>query len=132
VKRLEAWKLYVLGWTYREIAAEINMSAAQVCNYINDTIKEIAEENKISGKDYIKAEIERLDMMLKYWMPKVQDNPEAIGNPADTATHNVIKIMERRTKYLGLDQPAQVEHSGTVSLVDMITQSMGKKADEDK
>lgn len=111
-KKLEAWELFKAGHNYRDIAKMIGRSKSQVGDYIKDTLEELKEARMKIAKNYVEVELERLDKMLSHWVPLVGEDP--------IASEMVLKIMQRRTKYLGMDAPVKQEVSGVISLAETI------------
>ena len=111
--RLKAWKLYLAGKSYREIGRELNLSHGRIFQFVKETLDVLEKERLEIGMKYVGTEIERLDKMLKILEPKMVDGDIA-------ALQMVVKIQERRAKYLALDSPAKVEHSGSICLEDLV------------
>lgn len=93
-KKVAALKLRAKGNSRDEIAAELDVHPVTAWRYIRDAIAELPRE----PAEEVKAlELERLDAMQAALWPKALR-----GNV--TAIDRVLKIMERRAKYLGLDE----------------------------
>lgn len=100
-RQREALDLRRKGHTYDEIARAMgytNKATAHriVCKALRKMIQEPAE-------DVLKLELDRLDAMIKeLWGRRA--TPEVADR--------ILKIMDRRAKYLGLDAPAKSELTG--------------------
>lgn len=68
------------------------------------TLQEPADEIR-------QQERERLDRLAQFWFPKALDPNDLDG--AQTASVMLLKIMDRRAKYLGLDEN-KVKHDVTI------------------
>lgn len=68
-----------------------------------------AAESAKDADAVISMELERLDAMLRALWPKVEKGDTA-------AIDRVIKIQDRRAKYLGLDAPTKTDITGTVEV----------------
>lgn len=137
--RLEAFRLYKMGWSYREIGAEIGVTFQRVGQYIKETLDELKEERLKLGKDIIERELENLAMMERQLLPltkrrvwrRMEGGIEKVDViPANMeAMQKVLNIQERRAKYLGLDAPKVLEHDVGDRLEDLIA---GSRAPEEK
>lgn len=106
-KQRAALELRKEGHTFESIANELgyaNPSGASKAVYaaLKKTIQEPADELR-------KLELERLDVMLRSLWPKVLQ-----GSPRHVEI--ALKVMDRRTAYLGLDAPKQVEDHRMVTI----------------
>lgn len=101
-KRNQALDLRRRGLNYREIAKALACSLANAHKLVETAIAQIPIE---AAEQVRQLELARLDKML-----------EGLNDSANTgdprAVLAVVKIMERRAKYLGLDAPQQHEHAG--------------------
>jgi hypothetical protein len=68
---------------------------------IERRVKEISE----GAEEVLNLELQRLDTMLLAVWPKA-----ASGDSG--AIDRVLKLMDRRARYLGLDTPQRLEHTG--------------------
>ena len=91
-----ALELRERGYSYDRIAEELGMCDRSVAwRTVQSALHEIIRE---PAEDVLKTEINRLDRMLVGLWAKSENGDTA-------ATDRVLKIMERRSAYLGLDQP---------------------------
>lgn len=92
------------GMTHREIGKAVNRSVSTVHKAIDEAIAAIPFEN---AEQVRHIELERVDKMLEgIWDSATTGDPKAVVA--------VVKLMERRAKYLGLDAPEKREHSGEI------------------
>lgn len=124
----EIWQLRAQGRSVAEIAEAASLSQAQV----RTSLQHVAEEYKVeAAAEIIKMELDRLDIMLlnamevlntrhvAYSNGRKMVDTDAEGNetsviddtPVLQAIDRVLKIMDRRSKYLGLDAPSKSEQS---------------------
>lgn len=90
----------VKGYPYWKIAEELGVSIATANTYVTYCLKELVKHTETRTEDLRQLELARLDAMLVPHLAK--------ACKGDTwSTDRVLQIMERRTKYLGLDKPIQ-------------------------
>ena len=98
--QLEMLRMRRQGWAYPEIAEAFGFKdQAEAAKYVIGLLNELVLEN---AKQVRKLEVDRLDSMLKAVWAKA-----ALGRV--DAVKIVLKIMERRAAYLGLDAPKRVD-----------------------
>lgn len=116
-RRSRVLTLRKAGATFREIAATMREEggvskgfneATAFADYQHE-MNRLNEANRESAEDVRRLEVLRLDRMLC-----ALDDEVDRGDP--TAINTAIRIMERRSKLLGLDAPdkSEVEHKGGV------------------
>lgn len=122
------WELRARGLTIYQVAAELGCSTSKV----RSSLHRVAEEYQVEfAADIIKMELDRLDIMLRKAMEVLharhlafshgrllrddEDNLLNDSAPVLQAINSVLKIMERRSQYLGLDAPSKSEQSITVT-----------------
>jgi putative sterol carrier protein len=82
------------GANFAQIADKLSISKTQAYKDFRDALKDLTQEPAL---DVLKIELERLDaMLLGLWRDARTGDVKAIGS--------VLKIMDRRAKYLGLDE----------------------------
>ena len=96
-------ELVKAGYTFREIATALGYGGPAGAHYafkaaLKTMVRPAAEEARA-------VELARLDAMLKPLWPSAQR-----GNLKAIAA--VLRLMERRAAYLGLDAPTRTEHTG--------------------
>lgn len=90
------------GLSYSKIAEDVGITAASCYRIVKQYLEKVAAECTEESKELIALESERLDSLYKALEPRI-----ATGDPkAITAG---IKIMERRARLHGLDQPEKLE-----------------------
>lgn len=83
------------GLSYREIGIQMGMQASSVYKHVAKAMKSIIKE---PAEDVKALELDRLDQLLgAVWSKSLEGDVEAVNA--------ALRIMERRTKYLGLDAP---------------------------
>lgn len=120
-KAKKAWELYLTGWTMVRIAEEIGSSKSAVHRFIKRTLEEHAADTKDIGRAYIEAETKRLDEMLEIYKPMALAGDLGAGEL-------VLKIQARRAKYLGLDMPTELKHSGEIGIESLILKTPEPKS----
>lgn len=101
--RADALELRAGGANYRQIATMLKIAVATAYKYVNEGYEELRLFNDEQKAEVKRLELYRLDaMLLKLWSKR--DQPRH----ADT----ILRIMERRAKLLGLDEPIRWEGSG--------------------
>ncbi len=107
LRRKRALDLRVAGASYEQIAAALKL--ADKSNARRDILEAIAEITREPAEEVLALELARLDaMFMGLW-------PEA--RKGDThAVRAAIRVMDRRAKYLGLDEPDEVKLSGSVDI----------------
>ena len=110
IRQAEALKLRAHGYTFRAIAQEMKCNVATAHSMVNDAFA--AERKGISEAkaDLVELELLRCDTYLKAIADKIQDGDVQAVNTA-------LKVADRRARLLGLDAPAKLEHSGSVTVV---------------
>ncbi|PSK95792.1 hypothetical protein CLV30_12844 [Haloactinopolyspora alba] len=101
------------GGSYRAIAKQLNISHEQVAQDLSDALTEITREPAERVRD---MELDRLDaMLLGLWSRARRGDLGAVDR--------VIKLMDRRAKYLGLDTPDS--SSSTNAVATLLDQLIG-------
>lgn len=90
------------GLSYAKIAAETGVAQQTAYKIVKGYLEKVAAECTEEAKELIALECERLDSLYKALEPKI----EVGETKAITAA---TKIMERRARLLGLDQPDKLE-----------------------
>lgn len=99
----KALELRKAGASYDQIAEKLGYAdGSNVRRAVMGAIEEITEE---PAKEVLKLELSRLDAMLLGLYQKAKSGDAA-------AVDRVIRIMDRRAKYLGLDAPEKSELTG--------------------
>ncbi len=124
-KQLEALSLRKLGYGYEQIAEEVGYAnAGGAHKSVMSALRKLIQE---PGEDVLRLELERLDLIIKAFLPIV------IEKKSPRHAELVLKAMDRRALYLGLDRKAPTEDHRTVTIqlvADQIAQSLGLSAKE--
>jgi len=92
-------KLRSLGWSYQRVADEMGISKGAAYKRCQRALAAIPAE---AVDEYRQIQREQLDALMASWLP------EAIaGNPK--AAEIVLKVIEKRSKLEGTDQPIKHE-----------------------
>lgn len=100
---IRALELRRKGWSYPEIADELNVSLSTAYRYVNNELERLANERKIEGEKVLEMELDRVDRLTKAIMDKCEDGSL---DHIDT----MLKLMDRRAKLLGLNAPNRNIH----------------------
>jgi hypothetical protein len=104
-RRGQALELRAAGRKYREIADALGYSSPQHAH--RDVKTELDALVKEPAMDVLAEELDRLDKMLQgLWSEARRGNIHSVDR--------VLRIMERRARYLGLDAPDRVAVEATV------------------
>lgn len=109
-------KLRRAGWHYQDIADKFGMSKSGVHTIIQRELDEAISED---AKHIVKLDLERLDVMYLECQAKLEQGDTSV-------VQHMLRILERRSKYLGLDKQQAAEVDVNVSIIDLV-----KKAVED-
>lgn len=92
----QALQLRETGANYRQIAQALDISTSTAHSYVDEAMKELTRE---PAESLLQLELSRLDaMLLGIWKKASRGELHAIDR--------ALRIMERRTKFAGLDQLA--------------------------
>src|SRR5688500_11434087 len=103
-----AARLRVDGYSYREIATELEISVGQAFADVKAALAGRREAAAEAGDEVRQVELERLDVAVKGIMPAVKK-----GSPL--AIDRLIKVSERRAKLTGIDKPTESKVSVDVT-----------------
>jgi hypothetical protein len=104
-RRKRAIALRLDGKNYRTIAAELGVGLATAYRDVAAVIDRTKAEANESADEVRSLELERHDRAIDGLMPHVD-----AGDPR--ACDTLVRLQERRSKYLGLDAPTRHEHTG--------------------
>lgn len=103
----EALELRRDGYTYQQIAEfmqedhdDIRVYPQKVEKWVKAALKEIIKE---SAQEVLSLELERLDMLFQQAFTNAQNGDVQSLNAC-------LQIMNRRARYLGIDQPEKIKH----------------------
>jgi len=89
------------GYSYAEIAEATGLTEGGAYRLVKRVLKRWNEKLAEDTQEVRRLELSRLDEMLQALWPKVQK-----GNQG--AVDRALRIMDRRSKYLGLDAPTSL------------------------
>lgn len=105
------FKLRQAGVTQSEIAKRFNMSTRAVTNAVRRQLERFSSEALMAYPELLRMELERLDSLQAAIWPMTQhrrvtmdDGNEVQVEPDFKAIQQVLAIMDRRTKLLGMEQ----------------------------
>jgi len=108
---LRIFKMRQAGVSNQEIARRFSMTPAAVSSAIQRQLQKMNREALVAYPEVLRLELERLDALQQAIWPltqhrKVQldDGTEVSVEPDIKAIQQVLAIMDRRSKLLGLDQ----------------------------
>lgn len=103
VNKEQALQLRISGASYRQIARTLGMSVSNAHLLVTEGLNELRSQNEELTEELRRVELARLDaMLLALWERRKE------ARVADS----ILRIMERRSKLLGLDAPMKWEGSG--------------------
>ena len=110
-----ALELRELGTTYESIATQTGVSTRQAYEDVQDALREITRE---PAESVLAVELRRLDAILYPRTQQARDGDQG-------AVDRVLRIMDRRAKYLGLDNAPRNEGAEQVAtlLEQLLTQA---------
>ena len=107
LRALKAYDLRLTGMSYRNIGTELKVSRQTAFTDVMKVMEEIKEETRQSARHYRDIMLASLDeLQAAAWTKAVGGN--------QTAILNVMRIMERRAKLLGIDAPIKVDIEGQI------------------
>lgn len=101
----KAIELRKMGLSYTEIAQQIGCSLGSAHGYVKEAMEESRAQIEADAAELKALELIRLDSMLRGLWPDARKGHQG-------AVDRVLKIMERRSKMLGLDAPTRIGHGG--------------------
>jgi hypothetical protein len=105
---LKVVKYKLQGMTNQQIAKILGVTPRRVIHLYNRAFKALKYEMETATKDLLQIELARLDMMMmRLWHDTIEDE-NFNAAPKERRARNIevlLKIMERRSKLLGLDAP---------------------------
>lgn len=108
---LRMFKMRQSGTSTSEIARRFNVSTSVVSKAIQRQLEKLNKEALMAYPEVLRLELERLDNLQQAIWPLTQhrrivldDGTETTAEPDLKAIQQVLAIMDRRTKLLGMDQ----------------------------
>ncbi|MFA5379909.1 MAG: hypothetical protein WC455_29385, partial [Dehalococcoidia bacterium] len=118
-RRPQALQLRIAGASYRAIGKQLGTSGVQAFRDVEYELKLLAEESKEEAERVRQLETERLDALLLALWPRAKGGRIQNGAgeyeviaPDQGAVDRILRIMERRSKLMGLDAPVKQELTG--------------------
>jgi hypothetical protein len=104
------FKMRQAGTSIQEIARRFGVSTAVVSNAVKRQLEKLNKEAMLAYPEVLRMELERLDNLQQAIWPLTQhrkvrmdDGSEVAVEPDMKAIQQVLSIMDRRTKLLGMD-----------------------------
>lgn len=111
-RRQKALELRKNGYDYRTIAKALNTTVKTAYLDVQKCLAEIRANTHETAEDVLELELKRLDIAQAALMPKVRD-----GDPR--AIDTLMRVQERRAKYLGLDAANKLEITGRGIIINL-------------
>jgi len=116
-KQRQALELRKAGATFEMIAKQLGYAGRQgAAMAVEVALRRITER---PAEELKKLDMERLDMLFLYLMPKIRAGDAFAINAA-------LRIMERRAKLLGLDMPIEHKIDGKIEVESPDLSAKGK------
>lgn len=107
-RREKIMELRMRGWNFRKIGEAVGCNGSYAYKVMRTELDRLIEKTALSTQQLRKLELEKLDVMETKLAPAVQKN-------SNIAIRTWLKVLERRSKFLGLDAPTKIEGSITGS-----------------
>lgn len=104
-RQVKALELRRMGKGYAEIARTLGIGKSQAHRLVQAGLSDARDQIRAEANDLRAEEISRLDAMLAGLWPDARKGHQG-------AVDRVLRIMERRSKLLGLDAPVRLAHGG--------------------
>lgn len=124
-RRRRALELRMAGSSFADIGAALEISKQAAHQLVTAALRDIEAKTVETTDELRRLELERLDkMLIKVWQQVAQGNLGAVDR--------ALRIMERRSRLLGLDAPTKTDiTSGNAPLVYNVTWNVSAPADPD-
>lgn len=104
----QALELRKRGFSYDRIGEALGISRAGAYECVRRALEALRVDSQEKAEEVRELELSRLDRMLEI--------AQAAADAGElSAIDRVLRIQERRSKYLGLDAPTRTETSATVA-----------------
>jgi hypothetical protein len=111
-RRQKALEMRKTGHDYKTIGKALGVTAKTAFMDVQKCLEEIRANTHETAEDVLELELKRLDIAQAALMPRVKD-----GDPR--AIDTLMRVQERRAKYLGLDAANKVEISGKGIIINL-------------
>ena len=105
-KTLKALELRKRGMNYTQIGKTLGCARSTACRYVLSELENLADKCREEAVHVRDLELQRLDDLYLIAYRAI------IGGNGLAGIDRCLRIMERRSKLLGLDAAEKVEHSG--------------------
>lgn len=106
----EALDYRLQGFTFRQIAEAMKISASTAHDYVNDALKEIPRDN---AEAVLAMQLERYDMIIQTFLPKV------IADADNFAASSLMQAMRSIERLTGVESP--IMRDAAAGVVDQLT-----------
>lgn len=105
-RRLKAIELRKAGATYQVIGDQLGVTRQAAHKMVKELLEEWGSTTREEAENIRALELERLDrMQMGLWNSAIAGDAKAV--------ETVLKVMDRRARYLGLDIPVAATPEGT-------------------
>ncbi len=119
MRRVLALDLRTRGYTFRAIAADLDVSVGQAYADVEASLSELADLEHTKAIDVRRLYLERIEALIKGHYVSATDRVEALDkdgtkvtlSPDDKSARVILSALERGAKLLGIDAPEKHEVS---------------------
>ncbi|MEM0953315.1 MAG: hypothetical protein AAGI24_04165 [Pseudomonadota bacterium] len=105
-RRLQALEMRKMGMTYDAIAKQLEITPSAAHKAVRKALEQVQRLSDETAEELRAIELERLNrMQTGLWQKATSGSAQAVDK--------VLKIMERRSKLLGLDAPTKIAKTDT-------------------
>jgi len=107
----KALAMRIAGHSYREIGYVLDRNGSTIRKWVSEMLEQASKETMEKASELVTLEMERLDQLQASLYAKTIDQSVDLDSRLK-ALDRIIRIMERRARLLGLDQPQKqvLEH----------------------
>lgn len=113
-RSIRAFRFWRTGLSLREVSKQMGVSHVSVFNWIQEVVAELHEERKKLGIKYVERELATLETLMRPFVILAEQGDY-------DACDRVLKILDRRARYLGLDAPTKQDINQVISVTRMPT-----------
>lgn len=92
----------IQGKTYQQIGDALGVTLPRAYQLVSERLATLETKTKEDAEKVRQLEVERLDFLLEKMMEQAADGDQG-------AVDRILRIQERRTRYLGLDAPTKAD-----------------------